>query len=46
MMKYIAGDDWRTYFNTIVVDARKPKWFGNGTVFREVVFLFNTNNGV
>ena len=40
-MTYILGVDWRIYFNTIVVDSRKPKWFGNGTVFREV----NTDTG-
>lgn len=26
-MKYMIGDDWRTLFDVIVVEARKPKFF-------------------
>lgn len=33
--------DWRAYFNTIVVDARKPLFFGEGTILRQV----NTDTG-
>lgn len=33
--------DWRSYFNTIVVDARKPLFFGEGTILRQV----NTKTG-
>ncbi|EYC32967.1 hypothetical protein Y032_0002g536 [Ancylostoma ceylanicum] len=36
MMSFVLGDDWRSYFNICVVDAKKPKWFAEGTVFREV----------
>uniref|UniRef100_A0A182IWU1 Uncharacterized protein n=1 Tax=Anopheles atroparvus TaxID=41427 RepID=A0A182IWU1_ANOAO len=28
--------DWKTYFDTIVVDARKPLFFGEGTIMRQV----------
>lgn len=28
--------NWRTYFDIIVVDARKPLFFGAGTIFRQV----------
>ncbi|XP_018318589.1 cytosolic purine 5'-nucleotidase isoform X2 [Agrilus planipennis] len=28
--------NWRTYFDTIVVDARKPLFFGEGTILRQV----------
>ncbi|CAI5456067.1 unnamed protein product [Caenorhabditis angaria] len=42
MMCYIMGDNWRSYFNIIVVDSCKPRWFAEGTVFREV----NTDTGV
>ncbi|CAI2356663.1 unnamed protein product [Caenorhabditis sp. 36 PRJEB53466] len=41
MMKFILGDEWRQYFHIIVVDSCKPRWFAEGTVFREV----NTNTG-
>lgn len=27
---------WKTYFDTIVVDARKPLFFGEGTILRQV----------
>lgn len=33
--------DWKTYFDTIVVDARKPLFFGEGTILRQV----NTKTG-
>lgn len=36
VMKYLLGEDWTTYFDITVVDAKKPLWFGEGTVFREV----------
>ncbi|XP_011696279.1 PREDICTED: cytosolic purine 5'-nucleotidase isoform X1 [Wasmannia auropunctata] len=28
--------NWNTYFDTIVVDARKPLFFGEGTILRQV----------
>lgn len=40
-MKYLLGNDWTSYFDITVVDARKPLWFAEGTVFREV----NTESG-
>jgi 5'-nucleotidase len=27
---------WRAYFNYVFVDARKPAFFGEGTVLRQV----------
>ncbi|XP_057332002.1 cytosolic purine 5'-nucleotidase isoform X1 [Microplitis mediator] len=33
--------DWKTYFDTIVVDANKPLFFGEGTILRQV----NTKTG-
>ncbi|XP_018347585.1 PREDICTED: cytosolic purine 5'-nucleotidase isoform X2 [Trachymyrmex septentrionalis] len=33
--------NWKTYFDTIVVDARKPLFFGEGTILRQV----NTRTG-
>jgi len=35
-MTFLLGDKWRDFFDIIIVDARKPLWFGEGTVFREV----------
>ena len=40
-MTYLLGDEWRSFFDAVIVDARKPMWFGDGTVFREV----NTDTG-
>lgn len=31
-----AHRDWKTYFDVIVVDARKPLFFGEGTILRQV----------
>ncbi|XP_039283099.1 cytosolic purine 5'-nucleotidase isoform X2 [Nilaparvata lugens] len=28
--------DWKTYFDMIVVDARKPLFFGEGTILRQI----------
>lgn len=33
--------NWKTYFDIIVVDARKPLFFGEGTILRQV----DTNTG-
>ncbi|KAI6178835.1 5' nucleotidase family [Aphelenchoides besseyi] len=41
LMTYILGDNWTSFFDITVVDARKPLWFAEGTVFREV----NTKTG-
>uniref|UniRef100_A0A914S432 Uncharacterized protein n=1 Tax=Parascaris equorum TaxID=6256 RepID=A0A914S432_PAREQ len=41
VMEYLIGKDWTSYFNITVVNAHKPKWFAEGTVFREV----NTETG-
>lgn len=35
-MEYLLGDDWTSYFDITIVGARKPSWFAEGTVFREV----------
>lgn len=35
-MTYLLGKDWNSYFDIAVVDAHKPLWFAEGTVFREV----------
>ena len=35
-MTFLLGDKWREFFDVIIVDARKPLWFAEGTVFREV----------
>lgn len=35
-MEYLLGADWTAYFNITIVDAKKPKWFAEGTVFRQV----------
>lgn len=40
-MTFLLGKEWRKYFDITVVDARKPLWFAEGTVFREV----NTSTG-
>ena len=32
----LAGQPWQTYFNYTFVDARKPLFFGEGTVLRQV----------
>ncbi|CRK93431.1 CLUMA_CG006967, isoform A [Clunio marinus] len=31
-----AHRDWKSYFNIIVVDAKKPLFFGEGTILRQV----------
>ncbi|CAM1317234.1 NT5C2 (predicted) [Pycnogonum litorale] len=31
-----AAKDWKSYFDFIVVDARKPLFFGEGTILRQV----------
>ena len=31
-----AGKSWQTYFNFTFVDARKPSFFAEGTVLRQV----------
>ncbi|KAL3982567.1 5' nucleotidase family protein [Acanthocheilonema viteae] len=36
VMEYLLGTDWTSYFNITIVDAKKPKWFAEGTVFRQV----------
>lgn len=36
-----AHRDWKTYFDIVVVDARKPVFFGEGTILRQV----NTKTG-
>ena len=35
-MTYLLGENWRDFFDITIVDARKPLWFAEGTVFREV----------
>ncbi|KAI6222999.1 putative cytosolic purine 5-nucleotidase [Aphelenchoides fujianensis] len=41
VMTYLLGAEWTSFFDITVVDARKPHWFADGTVFREV----NTKTG-
>ncbi|KAK0402660.1 hypothetical protein QR680_016461 [Steinernema hermaphroditum] len=36
IMTYLIGSDWTSYFDITVVDAKKPLWFAEGTVFRQV----------
>lgn len=36
IMNYLLGIRWTDYFDFTIVEARKPKWFAEGTVFREV----------
>jgi 5'-nucleotidase len=36
VMTYVLGKNWTSYWDVVVVDARKPLWFAEGTVFREV----------
>ncbi|KRX20033.1 Cytosolic purine 5'-nucleotidase, partial [Trichinella nelsoni] len=39
VMTYLLDSEtksWRSYFDFIVVDANKPLWFAEGTVFRQV----------
>jgi 5'-nucleotidase len=35
-MTYMLGNDWANSFDLVVVDARKPLWFSDGTAFRQV----------
>ncbi|CEF70463.1 HAD-superfamily hydrolase, subfamily IG, 5'-nucleotidase and Purine 5'-nucleotidase family and HAD-like domain-containing protein [Strongyloides ratti] len=42
IMKYILGEKWNTYFDITNVDARKPFWFAEGSLFREVDTLTGT----
>ncbi len=38
-MGYLLNSEdrqWRSYFDYVVVDSRKPLWFAEGTVFRQV----------
>lgn len=30
-MKYLVGDGWRDYFEVVIVQARKPKFFTDET---------------
>ena len=34
VMAYLLGKDWEDFFNYVFVDARKPLFFGEGTVLR------------
>lgn len=36
LLNYLIGSDWKNYFDVTIVDAKKPTWFADGTVFREV----------
>jgi len=35
-MSYVAGDDWRGFFNVVVVSAGKPAFYTQARPFREV----------
>lgn len=41
MFDFPSCRDWKSYFDYIVVDARKPLFFGEGTILRQV----NTETG-
>lgn len=41
LMTQLLGEKWTSFFDITVVDARKPYWFAEGSVFREV----NTQTG-
>ncbi|GMR60281.1 hypothetical protein PMAYCL1PPCAC_30476, partial [Pristionchus mayeri] len=36
VMSYLIDKDWANFFDISIVDACKPKWFAEGTTFREV----------
>lgn len=36
IMNYLIGEDWAEHFDITIVDACKPTFFAEGTVFREV----------
>ncbi|GIQ81259.1 HAD-superfamily hydrolase, subfamily IG, 5'-nucleotidase, partial [Kipferlia bialata] len=36
LLEHILGQDWRSFFDYVIVNAQKPKWFGDGTPLREV----------
>lgn len=36
VMSYLIEGDWKQHFDITVVNAGKPKWFAEGTTFREV----------
>lgn len=40
-----GADRWKQYFNYVVVDARKPLFFGEGTVLRYCKVVDNLENG-
>ena len=33
---FLTGKSWQSYFDFTFVDARKPRFFGEGTVLRQV----------
>lgn len=35
-MTYLAGPDWAELFDIAMVDAKKPAWFNESSVFRQV----------
>ena len=38
-----TGNNWRSYFDYVVVEANKPQFFDEGTTLKEiniVIFLF------
>lgn len=43
-MRYLLGPDWTSYFDITIVDAKKPLWFAEGTVFREVNTVTGAKN--
>jgi 5'-nucleotidase len=36
VMSYLLDDQWRSYFDIVIVSANKPKFFEEGTTLREV----------
>uniref|UniRef100_A0A4W6BU48 5'-nucleotidase, cytosolic II, like 1 n=1 Tax=Lates calcarifer TaxID=8187 RepID=A0A4W6BU48_LATCA len=48
IMKYLPKRSWRSFFDLVVVDTRKPLFFADGTVLRQVdteSFGFGTYTG-
>ena len=39
-----AGRPWQSYFNFTFVDARKPSFFAEGTVLRQVPLLLENTS--
>uniref|UniRef100_A0A7E4VNK2 Cytosolic purine 5'-nucleotidase n=1 Tax=Panagrellus redivivus TaxID=6233 RepID=A0A7E4VNK2_PANRE len=43
LMTHLAGADWSQLFDIAIVDAKKPDWFSESTVFRQVDTVTGTH---